>query len=120
MNVEINNMLTDKCKKDFEEWFEPEPTDKEDPWARALHGNMIDEFNTLKLSMQFGVYVDFFENKGIEIDITPQYSYFEYLIAWTDINFVEGITKDKNRSEVRKKVIEEANKIYNDRHIQKH
>ena len=61
MNVKINSMLTGKCLEDFEKWFEPEPIDKESPWARILHGAMVEEFNTLNLSMQFGVYVDFFQ-----------------------------------------------------------
>ena len=108
--------LTGKCLKDFEKWFEPAPKNKEDHWENALHGSMIAEFNTLKLSMQFGVYVDFFDS--VEIWITNNVFSIEDDIVTEFIGQVETIQKIWNtvkptRIEARIEAIKKANELYN-------
>ena len=68
--------LTGKCKEDFEKWFEPPLKENEkDPWEIALYGSMVAEFYSLTESMQYGVYVDFFDIVKINVDLQPVYNY---------------------------------------------
>ena len=108
--------LTGKCKEDFEKWFEPPLKENEkDPWGIALYGSMVAEFYSLTESMQYGVYVDFFDSVGIKISIRNISDAYWFVI--NNVN-TEG-KKDRyegrymSRPEARTKAIEKANEIYN-------
>jgi len=97
--------LTGKCKEDFEKWLKINYT---------LKQSLI--FNSLPDSMQFGVYVDFFDSVWIEIWIEPWetqnngefFKYFKVII-----DYIEVSDYNDSRQEARTKAIEKANEIYN-------
>jgi hypothetical protein len=98
--------LTGKCKEDFREYL--------------LNG-IVDAsytyryFITLPKSMQFGVYVDFFDSVGINI-IARTYCYviYEKSLGVKESNSLdEGFSK--SRPDAREKAIEKANEIYNEK-----
>lgn len=104
--------LTGKCKESFEEWL----IDK-------LKCKPID-FYDLWFSMQFSVYVDFFDSVDIEIniksyEINSNYRWFIY-INGSACNDIKLDAKDDNehlhrasRLEARLAAIEKANKLFN-------
>jgi len=102
--------LTGKCKKDFEKWYNLE-------YLFGIHHIVefsIDDFYNLPLhSMQYGVYVDFFDSVGIHIS-TNAYSPKELSTAyWYDIQPQEvDCTGQNTRQEARTKAIEKANDIF--------
>ena len=90
--------LTDKCKKDFEKWYENEYLNNKD----YPYWIILSDFYDISFSMQYGVYVDFFaETKPKEMaQILLQIEY-DYLIKHMDLN------------EARTEAILKANEIYN-------
>ena len=105
--------LTDKSLEQFEKWYiETECTDIE-PKEYSFELNIF--WNVLTDSMQYGVLVDFFDSVGIEIDITPQYGYFEYMVSISDNEFQHGKTKTKSRPQAREQAITKAVEILNER-----
>lgn len=107
--------LTGKCKEDFEKWYEQSEYRK----YFQLTGVMSDTpfvFYKVPTSMQFGVYVDFFDSVGIWCDIQPAYN--EIGVESFIFNIVNGgeiYNDDENyqRHEAQTKAIEKANEIYN-------
>lgn len=98
-------MLTGKCKEDFDDyWLNYEIQNK------TLDDIAINVFNKLPLSMQYGVYVDFFDSVGLTISET----YFTL-----NNSFSCFIGREKrgfnafSRQEARIKAIEKAVEIYN-------
>lgn len=61
-------VLTGKCKEDFKRWFYHNHLGVA---YRILEHNVLhtDIFKNLTPSMQYGVYVDFFDSVGIYIDL---------------------------------------------------
>lgn len=104
------DMLTGKSKDKFKQWyvFNPQRTSvTEVPYST---------FCTLPFSMQYGVYVDFFDSVGIHLSMNHYNNY------WFDIRHSNGehiLTEDGNetsiRHEARIKAIEKANEIYNNK-----
>lgn len=87
-------MLTGKCKEDFEKWYAlTNLTGDEFPMPHIL------EFYTYPFSMQYGVYVDFFDSHFIDV----------VLEEWN----ITSVMEKHNRLEARQKAIEKANEIYN-------
>ena len=83
--------LTGKCKEEFEEWLQ------------------YLTWEQYPISMQYGVYVDFFDSVGIRISMN-QFNK-EY---WFDIYpQAEDCECLKTRTEARIAAIEKANEIYN-------
>jgi hypothetical protein len=116
--------LTGKCKEDFEKWFEPPLAEWiTDPWAIANYGSMVARFYTLKDSMQYGVYEDFFDSVGIILDIQPfldynNNTYTKVLYYTTIVIFLNSIIecdylKSDTKPQARAAAIEKANEIYN-------
>lgn len=109
-------MLTVKCKEDFVKWFGEDDDYNMDLESNLSGYNPVTGFKDLPFSMQFGVYVDFFDSVGIEISITPKGS------EW-DFNITDGRLKghllfseydfSSTRHEARQKAIDKANEIYN-------
>ena len=107
--------LTGQCKEAFEKWF----IDKELQLyiIEDLHCAMVD-FYKMYPSMQYGVYVDFFDSVGIYIDVVVIVCGFE-LSIWKrniekDVYCVSRLVDSKTRHEARAKAIETANEIYNE------
>ena len=105
--------LTGKCKQDFEKWLYSNR-------SKYIMFALYDYFNFIQLphSIQYGVYVDFFDSVGIVIDVSPN-SYeksrigdgFEWWIS-KESGSVNDFTP-RTRPEARTKAIEKANEIYN-------
>jgi hypothetical protein len=94
--------LTGKCKEDFEKWY----FDNDKNVYIDLKS-----FYSLDESMQYGVYVDFFDSVGIDIDIfkTPEGKYLSAVE-------MEGNDNIHNtRQEARTAAIEKANELYNNK-----
>ena len=119
--------LTGKCKEEFGKWlvcgegsvnFEKYYSDEygdDDPYLW---------FTELPASMQYGVYVDFFDSVGIRIstdnfiDTVKDSEFFMFIICDCKsrhlINHVKENTPFiKSRPEARTVAIEKANEIYN-------
>lgn len=101
--------LTGKCKEEFEKWLLYCGVYGE--YEYHLDEDLLSHFKNLKTSMQYGVYVDFFDSVGIYIEdkIDSCAKDFRYLAT---VNFK---TKDayNTRPEARIVAIEKANEIYN-------
>ncbi len=101
-------MLTGKTKEDFIEWFRENIN-------QTLDLTIIEDFYLYPFSMQWGVFVDFFDNKKIYINDEHNrygntYQFFIDLeIETQDIIGVGYL----DRNESRKSAIKKANKIYN-------
>jgi hypothetical protein len=103
--------LNGKCKEDFEEWLE-HPTEELEgrcSWIDTLGTQStmvniwcVEYFNQLPFSMQYGVYIDFFDSVG----------FIRTLIQSEE--FLQIVEYGKTRAEARQKAIEKANEIYNE------
>ncbi len=125
-------MLTEKCYDKFEEWY----CQREDIIDVSIYAgdrnigidNMM-AFNALTFSMQFGVYVDFFDSVGLILQMDYGEERFDdsgklfYESAINDIkNKVKRHGSGKwwasgclgSRCEAQTKAIERANELYND------
>ena len=106
--------LTGKCKEDFEKWYEDLPH----KFSSDIKGilSTAKTFDLLIPSMQYGVYVDFFDNLRVMIEI----SYLDIADFGFTIDLIDDVRFDgictwdfKNRQEARTKAIEKANELYN-------
>jgi len=76
--------LTGKCKLEFEKWLliwlkDNVAWDVENPQQED-----VDHFYTFPLAMQYGVYVDFFYNIGIHIELSKwDESTWQYFVSDT-------------------------------------
>ena len=93
--------LTDKCKVDFEKWYEP---------IGNINAIRCYTFYELPNSMQYGVYVDYFDSVDIDTEIVKTLMGKFYILINDD-----RLNDDKfeSRPEARTQVIEKANEIYN-------
>jgi hypothetical protein len=112
--------LTGKCKEDFEKWFSNEYVSKPNVYNNCFDlisgENILEPFYKLPKSMQYGVYVDFFDSVDIDID-TKFCGYLKYDYSIKDkishgLLFTE-YDWSTTRQEARTKAIEKANEIYN-------
>jgi len=104
--------LTGKCKEDFEKWlvcgegrvnFYKYYSDKhgdDDPYLW---------FTELPTSMQYGVYVDFFDSVDLSISMNQSNKTYWYDIQET----LDDCKEVKTRPLARTQAIEKANEIYN-------
>jgi len=104
-------ILTGKCKVDFESWFfkgtHLELSDLE--LKNTSEADKMDIFYELSESMQYGVYVDFFDSVGIRIELTKCIGGWAiYINGDSDFNLYI-----KNRKESRTAAIKKVNEIYN-------
>ena len=106
-------MLTDKCKVDFETWFFTTHETYVDYLGKDWFG---ERFLNLPQSMQYGVYVDFFDSVGIRgyIDEVGQ---LECIVKFSlyDGDVINGTVGLENRNDARAELIEKANEIYNEK-----
>ena len=120
METKIKTMLTGKCKLDFEKWFlkDVDSTENYDQYV-------LRSFLSKGLSMQYGVYVDFFDSVKIVIELqvrtTPTMQGGSFTCIRPSILSVgkfynvgaSFVVRDRARTEAIKK----ANEIYNKQQI---
>jgi len=98
--------LTGKCKKDFFKWFQSKS---------QTHYRLKEWFEDLDNSMQYGVYVDFFDEKsnlGIIQNVTEKMFYWKVKILKD--SKIKGYSDfEETRPEARTEAIKKANEIYN-------
>lgn len=108
-------MLTDKTKQDFEKWYDKHCVLSHD---KAYYTD-LDYFS---FSAKYGAYVDFFDSVGIYVfdaDAIWNEDDSEYclqkVILGEKFNTETTLDFSGTRNEARRKAIEQANKIYNER-----
>jgi hypothetical protein len=113
--------LTGKCREDFEKYFILNLyQDRIQHTAFSHRYDMLEAFYTQPQSMQYGVYVDFFDGVGIYV-MSNMFS-IERDIVSEFIGQVETISSiwnsiEQTRPEARTAAIEKANEIYNKQEI---
>lgn len=109
-------MLTGKCIEAFEKWLDKQNFSiSHDVGDRQMNVVPLgDMFSQLPLSMQFGVYVDFFDSVGLNILLTVEFDY-GYIITEDKYQEIEEVKKFyETRQEAREQSILKANSIYNE------
>ena len=102
--------LTEKCKEDFEKWYLIFIMSKKGR-TNLMYSTYIEWFYQLPQSMQYGVYVDFFDSVGIRLEcIYDSYSSNEWYVG---INCISQKGSFKLRTDARTEAITKANEIYN-------
>jgi len=97
--------LTEKCKEDFVEWY------NEQDELPVMYSSFGVCWNEAPNSMQYGVYVDFFDSVGIRLEcIYDSYSSNEWYVG---INCISQKGSFKLRTDARTEAITKANEIYN-------
>lgn len=108
----MDNMLTGKCKEAFEKWYlqtiEPKIGNLE------LLSKTV-KFYLLPTSMQYGVYVDFFDsvNSNISMQFNEKSKTWSWFISKVNSNSLWNDYGIKTRHEARTKSTEKANEIFN-------
>ena len=101
--------ITGKCKAEFEKWF----TNSDNHQGFDAEQIALDRKYRLKVfyqlypSMQYGVYVDFFDSVGIN---SSSFSHYEFYKCNLDNTLFH------TRPEARTAAIEKANELYNERY----
>jgi hypothetical protein len=103
-------MINGKSKVDFNNWLiaNREVQDIKNKDKDMHHWLTFKGFKNLPLSMQFGVYIDFFQSVGVYIFITETVRSGEWLGEVNSIHI-----SSETRSEVRIIAIQTANESYN-------
>lgn len=109
-------MLTGKCKENFEKWL----FKGDNNYGNIIGAVLLEDFYSNGLSMQYGVYVDFFDSVGIEIEIDIINTTHYGVTIMQQENGVysdeyEYISEIKNRQEAWEEAIKRANILYNDK-----
>ena len=92
--------LTGKCKEGFEEWYLKGVNNEEN-----YHRHVITSFYSKSESMQYGVYVDFFDIVGVN---SSSFSHYEFYKCNLDNTLFH------TRPEARTAAIEKANELHNE------
>ena len=99
--------LTGKAKDKFEEWFT-----KDVEGFENYDKHLLNKFYRVGFSMQYGVYVDFFDSVGLYIDkLCPD----SFEINWGFDWYSDYSEVNRTRPEARTKAIEKANELLNER-----
>ena len=105
--------LTGKCKADFEAWFSVDSENEKglsNTQISHVRMNKLYMFSSMSISMQWGVFQDFFDSNNIAVEAYKKWHvnvvFYESCVngrlgAWT------------SRPEARKAAITEANQLYN-------
>jgi hypothetical protein len=114
--------LTGKCKEDFEKWaIDNNILDMSLGILVVRNGVVLTSFYKYSNSMQYGVYVDFFDENDLKIEMqvhvepTMQGSFFKKfkVVILNKGRFVNVSNASFIRSRMRTAAIEKANEIYN-------
>ena len=105
-----------KTNKQFKEWlienyaeYEPEKGDK-NIWVLYAGDNMFISWSELPFSMQWGIYLEFFDSVEIRIKVDPRYfvyHFFCYSITGKELSYKSFDT----RQEAQEAAIEKAFEI---------
>tara|TARA_R110000782_G_scaffold141757_2_gene234464 strand:- start:159 stop:488 length:330 start_codon:yes stop_codon:yes gene_type:complete len=104
--------LTGKCKEDFDKWYVHWVRNQRNDYHKYVNDVLLSKFYREVNSMQYGVYLDFFDSVGIYMDITPiinDASERMYQVYEDENHIISCDT----RQEARAAAIEKANEIYN-------
>ena len=107
----MGEIINGKCKDEFEKWFL-----EHYEWM-SLEDKYETSFYDLEFEMQYGVYVNFFDEQGISIHIRPivRKIYNVNIHHWGIEHDYSIGGKLKNRTEARKAAILKLNEILNNR-----
>ncbi len=108
-------LLTGKCKEDFQKWF------LLNNGYISLSDRYYLEFLEMPISFQYGVLVDFFDSVGIYVEITNRVigwndNIIEFMPTFLQKNRITRGNHNKTRPEARKQAIIKANELYNKQH----
>lgn len=95
--------LTGKCKEAFENWYS-----SQDLWE-------IKYFYTLNINFRYGVYIDFFQSVGININvvINKRGTYNSWCSLINDWDIISrALPTQKCINEARTQTVLEANELY--------
>jgi hypothetical protein len=98
--------LTGKCKEDFDKWYSIEFEKRSLPYIYGFYAS--------DLSVQYGVYVDFFNSVDLQIYIKKT-AIEKYSIYIDNIghHVLDNYVFCENLKEARTAAVEKANEIYN-------
>lgn len=103
-------ILTDRAKELFEDHFIEEYNNNQATYLNLGYGmSIVEGFYSIPLCMQFEAYADWFEAKGIKLEIfcTEKETYIYR------INGKASINEFGTRAEAREQVLVQANRLYN-------
>jgi len=105
--------LTGKCKKDFKKWYLETFIYLKHNIGKNLPSP--NRFHRTVESMQYGVYVDFFDSVGIRISIRNIGNSYWYVINHPNTLGLKDRHESKftERPKARDEAVEKANEIYN-------
>ena len=121
--------LTGKCKEDFEKYLDNNKEcnkridiiDNSDYYGFGCGYNGCetdvttnDVFEKLPQSMQYGVYVDFFETNKLYVYIKQFEDLYSIYIDWLGHHILTDYIHESTLQEARTKAIVKANEIYNE------
>ncbi|WP_299116899.1 hypothetical protein [uncultured Winogradskyella sp.] len=114
----MNNLLTGKCKEAFKNWAIKQNYLEISLGVLSLRNGMIlTSFYQLPFSMQYGVYVDFFDEQGIGVDIEAITSkLYNFSVHHWKIEHFTSNQIYRTRPEARKQAIIKANLIFIENH----
>ena len=102
--------LTGKCKIKFRNYLEKQTIENK------LVSYGYDIFYQLPQSMQYGVYVDFFDSVSLNIYVKPlSNKKWSVYIDDYGVHIVDYYLVKDTRQEAREEAIEKANEIYNEK-----
>lgn len=106
-------LLTGKCREDFEKWYVSIFKDIKVSSA-TVNTVRVNTFKIMHPSMQYGVLVDFFDENKLEIYI-KKIAIEKYSIYIDNVghHVLDSYIFCKTLQEARIKAIEKANEIYN-------
>jgi hypothetical protein len=96
--------LTGKCKEDFEKWLYKNLYKD----SNYTFEYILELFYSYTPSMQYGVYVDFFNSEEIYMSIVNDFEFIEVIVDRIIIDIPSQLY-----AEARTAAIEKANEIYN-------
>lgn len=110
------NLLTDKCKADFERWIIGRRYsilhDVGERQPNIIPLCEIKIFSQLDLSMKYGVIVDFFDSSGITVHGDSPTRSGEFEICVNGVAYIS-----ETRPEARRQAIIKASEIYNNSYL---
>lgn len=106
--------LKGKCKEYFEKWY---INLAKKNGASVFDYSIIKGFYSMLFSMQYGVYVDFFDSIDIHICSSPVLPIGVYGYSFS-INLENNYTIYLTRNEARESAIMRANDVYNEKLVE--
>ena len=107
--------LTGKCEVEFEKWYIITYFKHLTPLSIQEHCAILECFDDCFESMQYGVYVDFFDSVEMDIVIERRRSDLFLFVIYSNCLYGSGFIPDKqSRPKARTSAIEKANELYNE------